>query len=129
PVDLAAERRNGDFVRGEIAAGRVSTCHDLADGGLLVALAEMAMARGVGAEIAPPSLDPAWLFGEDQGRYLVTTADPAALLAAAAAAGVPALRLGTTGGAALTVAGAGAISTEELRRTNEAWLPGYMAAR
>src|SRR5579863_6129416 len=46
PVDLAAERRNGDFIRGLIAAGRLSACHDLADGGLLVALAEMALAGG-----------------------------------------------------------------------------------
>src|SRR5436190_3842485 len=44
PVDLAAERRNGDFVRAMIAAGHVAACHDVSDGGLLVAIAEMAMA-------------------------------------------------------------------------------------
>src|SRR5205807_7699489 len=44
PVDLGAERRHGDFVRAEIQAGRVCACHDLSDGGLLVALAEMAIA-------------------------------------------------------------------------------------
>src|SRR5438876_3241635 len=54
PVDLAAERRNGDFVRGQIQAGRIGACHDLSDGGLLVALAEMAMAGGGGAEVVPP---------------------------------------------------------------------------
>src|SRR6185503_12984451 len=48
PVDLAVERRNGDFVRSQIAAGKVNACHDLSDGGLLVALAEMAMAACVG---------------------------------------------------------------------------------
>ena len=116
-------------MRDEIAARRVTACHDLSDGGLLVALAEMAMAGGIGAEIAPPGLDAGTLFGEDQARYVLTTGAPDAVLAAAAAAGVPAVRLGTTGGAALTVAGAGAISTAELRRANEAWLPGYMAAR
>ncbi len=74
PVDLAAERRNGDFVRGEIQAGRVSACHDISDGGLLVALAEMAMAGGIGAEIAPPERpDIGYLFGEDQARYIVAT--------------------------------------------------------
>jgi phosphoribosylformylglycinamidine synthase II len=131
PVDLAAERRNGDFVRAQIQAGQVGACHDIGDGGLLVALAEMAMAGGIGAEIAPPAGQAplhGFLFGEDQARYVLTTADPDALLAAAAAAGVPATRLGTTGGAALTVQGAGAISTGELRQVNEAWLPAYMAA-
>ena len=130
PVDLAAERRIGDFVRGEIEAGRVTACHDLSDGGLLVALAEMAIAGGLGASLSLPRGLPAHAaaFGEDQGRYLVTTGDGSAFLARAKAAGVPAAMLGTVGGHALTVAGAGAISTDELKRIHEAWLPQYMAA-
>ena len=130
PVDLAAERRIGDFVRGEIEAGRVSACHDLSDGGLLVGLAEMAMAGGLGASVSLPQGLPAHAaaFGEDQGRYLVTTGNGAAFLARARDTGVPAVMLGTVGGHALTVAGAGAISTQELKRIHEAWLPSYMAA-
>jgi phosphoribosylformylglycinamidine synthase subunit PurL len=129
PVDLAAERRNGDFVRAEIQAGRVGACHDLSDGGLLVALAEMAMAGGVGARIAlPAGLSPhAAAFGEDQARYILAVADAPGLMARAKAAGVPAALLGTTGGDALTVEGHGAISTADLRRAHEAWLPAYMA--
>jgi phosphoribosylformylglycinamidine synthase len=127
PVDLAAERRNGDFVRSEIAAGRIAACHDVSDGGLLVALAEMAIAGGIGAALTLERLDPAYLFGEDQARYVLTTRDPDAVLAAAAKAKVPARRLGTTGGAALTVSAGDAISVDELRRINEAWLPGYMS--
>ncbi len=46
PVDLAAERRNGEFVLSLIRAGRLSAAHDLSDGGLAVALAEMAIAGG-----------------------------------------------------------------------------------
>jgi phosphoribosylformylglycinamidine synthase II len=131
PVDLAAERRNGDFVRAQIVVGRVAACHDLSDGGLYVALAEMVMAGRVGADIIlPDSAMPrhAWLFGEDQARYVLATDEPDRLLAEARAAGIPAVRLGTTGGDALTVSGVGAISGEELRRVNEAWLPAYMAA-
>ena len=130
PIDLAAERRNGDFVRGEIAAGRVAACHDLSDGGLLVAVAEMAMAGGIGAEIALPAGLPAHAaaFGEDQGRYLVETSDAGSIMARAEAAGIPALLLGRVGGDALTVAGVGAISTQELKRTHEAWLLKFMAA-
>ncbi|HXP76008.1 MAG TPA: phosphoribosylformylglycinamidine synthase subunit PurL, partial [Stellaceae bacterium] len=127
PVDLAAERRNGDFVRAEIQAGRVSACHDISDGGLLVAVAEMTIAGGVGATITGIS-DHAAAFGEDQARYILAVADAPDVLARAKAAGVPAALLGTTGGDALTVEGLGAISTADLRRAHEAWLPAYMAA-
>src|SRR5262245_31637649 len=54
-VDLAGERRNGDFVRGEIRAGRVAACHDVSDGGLLAAIAEMAVAGGRGVQLEPLS--------------------------------------------------------------------------
>ncbi len=133
PVDLAAERRNGDFVRGLIAAGQVAACHDLSDGGLAVALAEMALKGGRGAEITGPEdgfADSAplhaWLFGEDQARYIVTCVDAAALLAEAEAAGVPAARIGMTGGTALTLPEGDPISLDDLRRAHERWLPDYM---
>ncbi|MGO9787809.1 MAG: phosphoribosylformylglycinamidine synthase subunit PurL [Stellaceae bacterium] len=130
PVDLAAERRNGDFVRAQILGGKVSACHDLSDGGFLAALAEMAMAGGIGADLALPESLPAhaFLFGEDQARYLLVTPAPDALLAAASKADVPASIVGKTGGDALTLSNGNAISVAELRRINEAWLPAYMAA-
>ncbi|HXZ01030.1 MAG TPA: phosphoribosylformylglycinamidine synthase subunit PurL [Stellaceae bacterium] len=130
PVDLAAERRNGDAVRAAILAGAVTACHDVADGGLLVAVAEMAMAGGIGARLAAPATAAphAFWFGEDQARYVLTTTDPGGLVRRLEAAGAPVIRLGTTGGDALTVDGKGAISIVELRQINEAWLPNYMAA-
>jgi len=130
PVDLSTERRNGDFVRNMIRAGHVAACHDLSDGGLLVAVAEMAMAggRGVVLDAPPPDLlRNAYLFGEDQARYIVETADPGTVLEAARAAGVAAYAIGAVGGVALTLTGAGAISVDALRAANEAWLPDYMA--
>jgi len=130
PVDLAAERRNGDFIRGEIRAGRIAACHDLSDGGLFAAVAEMAMASGRGMVLEPLPADlprNAHLFGEDQARYLIETQDPDAVLDAARAAGVPALVIGVVGGVSLTLPGAGAISVDALKAANEAWLPGYMA--
>ncbi|MEE8227567.1 MAG: phosphoribosylformylglycinamidine synthase subunit PurL [Kiloniellales bacterium] len=133
PVDLAAERGNGDFVRGVIAAGRVTACHDLSDGGLAVALAEMALAGGLGASIERPNGDGetlpplhAWLFGEDQARYIVTGADGAALVRAAEEAGVPAAVIGATGGEALTLPEGHTISLDDLRAAHEGWLPAYM---
>ncbi|MEQ8326969.1 MAG: phosphoribosylformylglycinamidine synthase subunit PurL [Parvibaculum sp.] len=131
PVDLAVERRNGDFIRTEIRAGGLSAAHDVSDGGILVALAEMAIASGIGASITPEAGPPlhAWAFGEDQARYLVTMPANGAesFIARAAKAGVPALRIGTTGGSELTLAGATPISLVELGVAHEGWLPDYMA--
>ena len=132
PLDLAAEKRTGDFVRGLIAEGAVSACHDVSDGGLLVAVAEMALAsKKFGADMTAPegAVAHAWAFGEDQGRYVVTTSDPAGLMARAESAGVPAAALGTVAdGGQLTLNGMPLISREELSRRHEAWLPTYMAA-
>ena len=128
-IDLAAERRHGDFVREQIAAGRIAACHDVSDGGLLVAVAEMAMAGRLGATITTLAGVPqhGFLFGEDQARYVLATSQPDAVLAAAEKAGIPALTLGSAGGDQLTLAGGNAISVAELFRLNEAWLPDYMA--
>jgi len=109
----------------------VSACHDVSDGGLLVAVAEMALAGDIGAVIVVPEDVAAingWLFGEDQGRYVLAAAEGAGILAAARAAGVPAAEIGRTGGVALTVSGTDIISLEDLRDLHEGWLPGYMAA-
>ena len=129
PVDLVAERRAGDFVRAHILAGAIRACHDCSDGGLLVALAEMAMATGCGATLAtPPAAIPAhaYWFGEDQGRYCCATPDGAALLAAAAAAGVPAVTLGRSGGEDLVLPGGASISVASLREAHERTLPAMM---
>ncbi|MBK1669356.1 phosphoribosylformylglycinamidine synthase II [Rhodovibrio sodomensis] len=130
PVDLEAERRNGDFVRELIRGGWVTACHDLSDGGLLVALAEMAMAGDRGAAIQPPeqAAPHAWLFGEDQARYLVTAPQAGDILQAAQAAGVAAYALGRTGGPALKLAGGPSISLQRVRAAHEGWLPSFMSA-
>ena len=131
PVDLAQERQNGDFVRSLIEDGTVSACHDLSGGGLLVALAGMALAGNTGCQVSLPeglSANPASLFGEDQARYLLTTSDPNAILSRAKNANVSSVALGTTGGTTLTVGGLPPISLEAMRDAHEGWLPNYMAA-
>ena len=93
----------------------------------------MVLASDIGArlEIDPAEATLAWLFGEDQARYLIAAADSAGVLQRAADAGVPAQRIGTTegaGGAALlTLPGADPISVNELRGLHEGWFPHYMA--
>ena len=132
PIDLEAERHNGDFVRGLIATGRLNAVHDLSDGGLYVAMAELCVSSNVGADVSlPDGIDAhAALFGEDQSRYIVAL--PASLLKqalkAADKAGVTARHLGTAGGTQLTAQGCDPISVETLREAHEGWFPAYMDA-
>jgi phosphoribosylformylglycinamidine synthase len=132
PVDVIEERENGDFVRALILDGTATAAHDLSDGGLAVALAEMATASGIGARLgAAPDDIPAhaYWFGEDQARYLVTVpaAKAKAVLERARAASVLVSPIGTTGGDALALSGEPALPVAKLRATFEAWLPAYMA--
>ena len=131
PVDLAAERRNGDFVRELILSGRIAAAHDLSDGGLAVALAEMALTGGMGAEIRDTPAGPphAVLFGEDQSRYLVAVppGEAAAVVREGAAAGVRVQAIGRVGGDALILPGETPILLTELRTAHETPLPAFMA--
>ncbi|MBC7521720.1 MAG: phosphoribosylformylglycinamidine synthase subunit PurL, partial [Sandarakinorhabdus sp.] len=88
PVDLAAERRNGDFVRGQILAGAVRACHDVSDGGLLITVTEMALAGDCGVQLSTARDHAGW-FGEDQSRYVLAVDNAPAVYAAAIAAGIP----------------------------------------
>ncbi|MBN8905563.1 MAG: phosphoribosylformylglycinamidine synthase II, partial [Rhodospirillales bacterium] len=129
PVDLAAERAVGDFVRNQILAGTVRACHDVSDGGVLVAIAEMCIASGVGARLATHPRDipgHAFWFGEDQGRYLVAVPDGAAFIRAAEVASVPAMRIATSGGQDLTLTDGGTISVKALRDAHERFFPAWM---
>ena len=131
-VDLAHERKSGDFVRGLIQQGLATACHDLSDGGLGVALAEMAMASGIGAVIdQPDSTDAiAAFFGEDQGRYLITLRAQDAdrfFAEIAPASGVSAVRLGVTGGASLKLGNAHAIPVADLKAAHEGWFTSFMS--
>ena len=129
PVDLAMERKIGDFVRAEIESRRVRVVHDLSDGGLVAAAAEMALASNVGITLELPSKlpDHALLFGEDQGRYLLALADPAPTLKAARTVGIFAEEVGHADGQALATAGIFSITLADLRASHEGWMPGFMA--
>lgn len=134
PVDLEHEKRVGDFVRKLIRDGVATAVHDVSDGGLAVALAEMAMASGIGATI--PGLEKAdpipVFFGEDQGRYVVTVRlDPQgeemkALWDEAKSLGIHAPWIGTTGGSELKLGKARAMLVSELKSAHESWFPRFM---
>ena len=132
PVDLVEERENGEFVRALVIDGTATASHDVSDGGLLVAVAEMAIASGIGAVLSDAPGDiPAhahW-FGEDQARYVITVAADQvdAVLQQARAASVPVLRLGVTGGDVLMLPGERPLLVADLGKRFEDWLPAYMA--
>ncbi|HEU0118600.1 MAG TPA: phosphoribosylformylglycinamidine synthase subunit PurL [Alphaproteobacteria bacterium] len=126
PVRLTVERSNGKFVRNHIHSGDITSCHDVSDGGLLVALAEMALSGNIGCAIEQEG-DAAFWFGEDQARYVVTVKDPDYLQEQLEAAEIPYLLLGQTAGKALALKGVGEVELSSLRTLHESWLPDYMS--
>ena len=129
-VDLALERRHGAFIRSMADLGLLRACHDLSDGGLLVALAEMCLPSGIGIEVTLPNGEPhAIAFGEDQGRYLVAVAPGHRdeVLIAANQLNIPITDLGSTGSDHFTIIGHTSLPVAHLRDVNETWLPGYMS--
>jgi phosphoribosylformylglycinamidine synthase len=129
PVDLAAERRHGDFVRALIGDALVTAVHDVSDGGLIIALVEMAMASRLGAVLEAPLDVPAhaFWFGEDQARYVITAKDADRIMQLAKTAAVPIMRLGATGGRVLAFGEERPLPIADLLKRFEEWLPAYMA--
>jgi phosphoribosylformylglycinamidine synthase len=127
PVDLAVERRLGELLRRLIGEGAITAAHDISDGGALIAIAEMALAGNIGVEITLPKVSnpAAILFGEDQGRALVTTKDPEAVVALATDANIFAAPIGKTGGHAVSGPGFAAMLAD-LRKAHESFFPHLM---
>ncbi|MEE8311822.1 MAG: phosphoribosylformylglycinamidine synthase subunit PurL [Candidatus Binatia bacterium] len=138
PIDLAAETALVSLVVGLIEEGLAAAAHDVSDGGVAVALAEMCMAgAGMGCDV---ELDDAGridttLFGESGARILLATRRPDAdrVRTAARAAGVPARRLGSSGGERLVIRRTGEDSplvntaVQDLRASSEESLPAIAA--
>ncbi len=133
PVDLQKERRHGALVRALIGAGRINACHDVSDGGLAVALAEMALARGFGARVAldaDESRLAGALFGEEQGRFVVASPlelDDMVADLDALARGVAIVSLGRVAGDSLAVEGVLDVPLAQLRQAHEGWFSDYMS--
>jgi phosphoribosylformylglycinamidine synthase len=134
-VDLVAEKRTGDFVRAAIRCGAITACHDVSDGGVAVALAEMALASGIGAILDQPLSGTAaqTFFAEDQGLYIVTVRDAALVdvLSKAEAQGVVIERIGRTIANRLIFElpeSDHAIALDDLRKAHESFFPQLMDA-
>ena len=128
PVDLKLERKTGDFVRAMIEAGRLTCVHDLSDGGLIGAAADLALASDVGVVLDASSATHAHvlLFAEDQARYLVAVPNPQDVLAAAREAGLHASVVGQASGDAFASTDLFSIPLKHLREIHEGWMPGWI---
>jgi phosphoribosylformylglycinamidine synthase len=132
PVDLVLERKTGDFVREQIEAGALTCVHDLSDGGLIGAAADIALASDCGVELdgGPDAHAHARLFGEDQARYLVAVADATEVIAAAQAAGLSASVVGRARGRDFTSVGPAGdlfrLPLDHLREMHEGWMPAWI---
>jgi len=131
PVTLTDEIKAGNLVRSLIREGKVRTVHDVSDGGLLVAVAEMSLAGGIGVEFFPDvgklPAHSIW-FGEDQGRYVIAAMPSLAeeIAERARLLSLPARIIGRSGGDALLIKGEPPLPLADLRAVHEGWLPGYM---
>ncbi len=129
PVDLNREKATGEFVKEQIAKGNITSCHDISDGGLLIAIVEMALASNLGVRTCGFDCDMpthAWFFGEDQGRYLICSGDSKLFEREARLKSVPIKKVGVVGGHDIIVDGE-SIALKELRDVHESWLPNLMA--
>jgi phosphoribosylformylglycinamidine synthase len=124
-VDLAAERALAEVLVTAAERGLLAGAHDLSDGGLAVALAEACLASGTGAAVTLSGDPFTCLFSESAARALVavTAGAEADLTRLCAAAGVPAVALGTAGGDSLDVAGCFSVSLGELSSAHLGTLP------
>lgn len=125
-VDLGAEKNNGDFVRNLIQTKQVTACHDVSDGGLLVAIAEMTFRNNIGANITLEGDAGLW-FGEDQARYIITAplSQAEEIMKLAEEQNIPVQIIGNTQTEEFIVQG-NSIKVSELKAAHESWLPEYM---
>jgi len=141
-VDLAAERKHGEFVRRIIDMELVAAVHDVSDGGILVAVTEMALTGNIGATLLPEQFEHqvdserhchAWsLFAENQARYVVTEpldSDDVEMLAKEA--GIGCCYIGWTGGDAITIGTHdkvlhGPVPLSALREAHESFFHDWM---
>ncbi len=131
PVDLEAEKRAGDYIRKLIRNRRVNAVHDCSDGGLAITACEMAFTSNIGMHLTRAIGCPthAWLFGEDQGRYLVAVGEYSVnpVLSTAKDRNVPAQIIGKVGGDRIKADGGFDVSLKGLREKHEAFLPEFMS--
>ena len=125
-LDLSLERRTGTLVRKVIQFGWVEAAHDVSEGGTLTAVAEMALASRLGAKLTRLDTTTASYFGETCATYVLAVAEPSLILTYAAAEGIHAIIIGTTGGQTLRLKDRQEIDLDHLADLHASWMPSYM---
>lgn len=127
-VDLKLEKQHSEMVRDFISDDMINACHDVSDGGILIALFEMSSTK-LGVKIDDEFLKilsdrNALLFGEDQGRYIISTSSNKAQLIAGIAkdVGVSISKIGEVIKDEINISGEKA-AIKELQDLNEAVFP------
>ena len=130
-LDLERERRLHALLVEGARCDVFESAHDCAEGGIAIALAEWAIAGGVGFAVSLPGDQPAHvgLFSESASRAVVSVAPERAtqLEDAAAAAGVPCSRLGETGGPRIVFDGLLEMSVDDVTAVYEDAIPKLLA--
>ena len=131
PVDLPEEIKAGRLISALIEEGVTDTVHDCSDGGLLIAVAEMALAGRIGIELFEYEgklPEHAMWFGEDQGRYVVALSPSAAeqVMERAKLLSIAARIIGRTGGDSIIKPGEEPLELAKLRAAHECWFPKFM---
>ena len=76
PIELKKELKYGIFIQELCSEEFITSCRDLSDGGLGIALTELCLMSKIGCRIESQNSNIiAWLFGEDQSRYIITCTD------------------------------------------------------
>ena len=129
-VNLQLEKLNGNFIKRIINKKLINSCHDISDGGIAICLLEMGMASSIGFTLEIDSnVTNAWLFGEDQGRYIITckNAMSSTIIDLAKKNKVSIFKIGSTGGKYISFSRNEKIYLDELKNDNKDWLTNYMS--
>ena len=130
PINFRRELLIGNFIRNQIINNNISSCHDISEGGLLVALSEMALASKTGAILTTTgnNYSKFW-FSEDQARYVVSIKNKKfnKFQQSAKNLSIPIKTIGKASGDSLIIDGKYFITLDELKVCHENWMPKYMS--
>ena len=129
-VNLKNEKKIGDAIRDLININKLDTVHDISDGGFLVALTEMSISGGIGVKIHLDEKDvsPKFLFGEDQGRYIISVPDEliSDILRILELKNIFFQKIGKTSGTKIIINNSEEIEIKSLKKIHEDWFNEYL---
>ena len=129
-VNLKNEKKIGDAIRDLININKLDTVHDISDGGFLVALTEMSISGGIGVKIHLDEKDvsPKFLFGEDQGRYIISVPDEliSDILRMLESKNIFFQKIGKTSGTKIIINDSEEIEIKSLKKIHEDWFNEYL---